>query len=259
MMITGKTRMAGLIGKNTNNSKSPFIHNYLSEKMGQDAVYTAFNVDENHLEDAVKGAYSLGFAGLNVTNPHKIAVMDFVVSLDKTAQKARAVNLLKYTNRGFVGYNTDVDGILWALDEHHKVPRPKRATILGNGGASNAAVLALNDADVTVISRKDAEQGALHNTNGDLFIQATSGTPEELLRLAPPWLLKNFTTIFDMNYPVYNPWLQRVKTSENKVFDGLAMLVCQAVKAYEIIWHKNISHELVQELFGSYQVTIPMG
>jgi len=250
-MITGKTRMAGLIGKNISSSMSPFVHNYLSEKTGQDAVYTAFNVDETQLEDAVKGAYALGFAGLNVTSPHKIAVMDFAVSLDKTAQNAHAVNLLKHTDRGFVGYNTDIDGILWSLREHHKVPPPKHVTILGSGGASNAAVLALNDADVTVISRKDAERGALHSVSGDLFIQATAGTPEELLRLVPPRLLKNFTTIFDMNYPIYNPWLQRVKTPENKTFDGLAMLVYQAIKAYEIIWRKNISHELAQELFSA--------
>ncbi|MCL2619535.1 MAG: hypothetical protein FWD97_01200 [Defluviitaleaceae bacterium] len=248
MIITGATRMTGLIGSDVTNSMSPFIHNFLSKKIGKDAVYSAFNVSTNQLENAVKGAYALGFAGLNVTSPHKIAVMEYTTSLDKSAQKAYAVNLLKYTDRGFVGYNTDIDGILLALREHHKVPRPKTVTILGTGGASNAAVIALNDADVTVISRKEAERGALCNISGDLFIQATSGTPEELLHLAPPHLLTNFTTIFDMNYPKHNPWLQQVKTPENKVFDGLAMLVYQAIRSYEIIWHKNISYELAQEL-----------
>lgn len=249
MTITGSTRIMGLIGADTMDSMSPFIHNFLLKKDGMDAVYTAFSVSKNHLESSVKGAYTLGFAGLNVTAPHKVAVMKYTAGLDKSAQKACAVNLLKYTDHGFIGYNTDIDGILSSLKKYHKVPKPKTVTILGTGGASNAAAIAFNDADITVISRKEAEKGALHNISGDLFIQATSGTPEELLQLAPPHLLNNFVTIFDMNYPRHNLWLQRVKNTENKVFDGIAMLVYQAIRSYEIIWQKNISDQLVQELF----------
>ncbi|MCL2854245.1 MAG: shikimate dehydrogenase [Defluviitaleaceae bacterium] len=248
MIVTGKTRMAGLIGANTRNSLSPYIHNFLSQKMGQDALYAAFDVDAHDLADAVKGAYALGFAGLNVTAPHKISVMDFIANLDKSAEKVSAVNLLKYTEEGVFGYNTDVCGVLSAL-KHHKTPQPKSVTILGTGGASKSAQLALSNSRLTIINRNNAEAGALHNIQGDLFVQATSATPEHLLQILPPQLLSNFGTVFDMNYPKANPWLDRVKALKIPAFDGIAMLAYQAIKAYEIIWSTNIPEEMAQELF----------
>ncbi|MCL2353348.1 MAG: hypothetical protein FWC69_01810 [Defluviitaleaceae bacterium] len=236
--ISGKTQVVALIGADTQNSLSPFIHNFLASKLGHDMVYTTFDVAPSNLQTAIDGAYALGIKGLNITAPHK----------GNALKGTSAVNLLKYTPQGYKGYNTDIYGIEKAL-VHCGGNGLESAVILGDGGASKAAVIALENMgckNITILSRKMGNLHTLKGLKGCLFIQATSATPDVLLQIAPPNVLEGFDAIFDMNYPKQNPWLQAMDNLA--IFNGIAMLVFQAVKGYEILWDVKVPQPLIDHL-----------
>jgi shikimate dehydrogenase len=249
-MISGKTQLAGLVGGDVSSSLSPFIHNYIARELGVDMAYAAFNVDSQNLGDAVKGAFALGIKGLNVTAPHKTAVIQLAGSVDDDAAEIGAVNLLKYEKNGYVGYNTDVFGFLKALEFYKALDGLSEVVILGAGGAAKAAAYALQSlpsvTSVTIVRRGEKIAG-----KGCLFVQAASAGACELLDIVPPKCLANFKTVFDMNYPKDNPWLGCVKSLGIKAFDGKAMLIYQAIKAFEIIWDKDVPSSLAEYLISN--------
>jgi len=255
-MISGKTRLSGLIGGNVTESLSPLIHNEIAKELGNDMVYLAFNVcadaadgDYKNLEAAVKGAYALGFAGINVTAPYKVAAMEFADCVEDSAKEIGAINLLKYDDSGFVGYNTDVYGVLGALEYYGvRLEGLSEVVVLGTGGAAKAAGYALSRAGSCVLLRGRDDNIERLKIGGDLFVQATSAAPEELMRIAPPESLKGFKAVFDMNYAKDNLWLDEVKRLGIKAFDGKVMLVKQAIKAYEIIWGQSVPVNLIDRL-----------
>ena len=113
--ITGKTSVFGLIGDPVEHTFSPPIHNSLKNVLNENFVYVPFHVPTGQVEVAMKGAYSLGIKGLNVTVPHKKEVIPFLCGIEKRAEAIGAVNTLKYTENGYFGYNTDILGILYSL------------------------------------------------------------------------------------------------------------------------------------------------
>ena len=85
--IDGKTRICGLIGNPVEHTLSPLIHNTLAGDMGQNLVYVPLRVEENAVGDAVRGAYALNLLGMNVTVPHKSAVLPYLKDVDELAEK----------------------------------------------------------------------------------------------------------------------------------------------------------------------------
>lgn len=228
-------------------------------------VYTAFNVDCYNLENAISGASALGFAGLNVTAPHKVHVIDFIDKLDITASSVSSINLIKYFKGESIGYNTDIYGILHAL-RFNGITDIRRATIYGAGGAARSAISALatmgckqvsiinrtpeNAANfVTQIKEKYAIDAFVETklSCGDIFIQASSATPANLAGVIP----KDFEAVFDMNYSKQNTWLDHLKSFNILTFDGLIMLIYQAVKSFEILWNVEVRQDLVDELIDT--------
>ena len=132
------TRLCCLIGKPVGHSLSPLIHNTLAAAMGINMVYTAFAVDEMDVGAAIRGASAMGFGGLNVTVPHKCAVIPELVELDPLAEHIGAVNTLVPVEGGFKGYNTDIIGLKRELEEAGITIAGQEVIILGAGGASNA-------------------------------------------------------------------------------------------------------------------------
>ena len=110
MKISGKTELLGLMGNPVRHTMSPEIHNTLSEELGRDMVYVAFPVEEDPVE-AVRGAYHLGIRGMNVTVPHKLAVISALKGIDPAARAIGAVNTLVRVEGGYKGYNTDMPGL----------------------------------------------------------------------------------------------------------------------------------------------------
>lgn len=136
--INGTTRVCGLIGNPVGHSISPVIHNSLARLMDMNMVYTTFKVEKGDVVTAVNGAYALNILGLNVTVPHKQAVMESLVDIDPLAKAIGAVNTLVRTDKGYKGYNTDILGLERELIDEGVVLLGSRCVILGAGGAARA-------------------------------------------------------------------------------------------------------------------------
>jgi shikimate dehydrogenase len=143
MSISAKGRVCGLFAYPIGHSLSPDMHNYFSEKLGMDEVYVPLQTAPEELAQAVKGAYAMNFLGMNVTIPHKQAVMEHLVELDESAKLVGAVNTLVRVEGGYKGYNTDMYGLTRSIKEQGVELSGCEAILIGAGGAAAAAVAML--------------------------------------------------------------------------------------------------------------------
>jgi shikimate dehydrogenase len=111
---------------------------------GINAVYTAFHVLPERLEEAVRGVRALGFGGVNVTIPHKVAMLDLMDELDETAAAIGAVNTVVNRDGRLIGFNTDGIGYVRSLKEETGLSvEGKHVAVIGAGGAARGIVYAL--------------------------------------------------------------------------------------------------------------------
>jgi shikimate dehydrogenase len=139
-VITGKTKLLGVIGHPVSHSLSPVMHNAAIAHLGLDFVYLPFPVDPNNLAEAIAGFVVIGLQGFNITIPHKQAIMPFLAEISPVAQAIGAVNTVYWTEQGWIGTNTDVIGFLAPLKPLDQPWAEIDAVILGNGGAARAVV-----------------------------------------------------------------------------------------------------------------------
>ena len=136
----GNTRVCGLIGNPVKHTLSPLIHNTLAQMLGINLVYVPFEVKEENVGDAIRGADALDVLGLNVTIPHKSAVIPYLEDIDPLAKGIGAVNTLVRTKTGgFKGYNTDMTGLYRAMTDEGVELNGQKVIILGAGGVSRPA------------------------------------------------------------------------------------------------------------------------
>src|SRR4051794_5137806 len=160
-VISGSTRVAGVIGMPVRHSLSPVIVNAAFEALGVDWSYVAFEVAAEDIEAALTGMRALRLGGLSVTMPHKERVAELVDGCSADAAALGAVNCVLLEGNRLVGENTDGSGFLDAL--HGDLgfdPEGRRAVVVGAGGAARAVVLALaraGAADVVVVNRTKAK------------------------------------------------------------------------------------------------------
>lgn len=157
MAIDGTTRLYGLIGDPVAHSLSPALHNAAFAAHGINAAYVAFRVTSDSVSAAVAGLAALGLQGVNVTVPHKTAVIPNLTSLSDDARAVAAVNTIVCDEAGLHGHNTDVSGAQQALSAavgQQLAGRP--LLLLGAGGAARAVALAAArlGAAITVVSRR---------------------------------------------------------------------------------------------------------
>ncbi len=143
--ISAKSRLLGIIGDPIEHSMSPVIQNAALREAGADYVYLAFRVKREALAQAIDGVRALNIAGLNVTIPHKVAVMQFLDRLDPLAEMIGSVNTIVNDGGILTGYNTDASGFLRPLLERRIEPKGRKAVILGAGGAARAISFVLAD------------------------------------------------------------------------------------------------------------------
>lgn len=147
--ITGHTKIVGVIGAPVSHSRSPQMHNAALAKAGLDYVYVPFHVSEDAVAEAMHGFKAINVVGINVTLPHKQAVIPFLTSISREAELIGAVNTLTFTDEGIHGENTDAPGFLRALEETGAaVPINEDVVVLGAGGSARAIVVALTLAGV---------------------------------------------------------------------------------------------------------------
>ena len=149
--IRGTTKLVGLLGWPTSHSLSPPMQNAGFAALGLDWAYVPLPTPPKLLADAVRGLRATGFAGANVTIPHKQDVLALCDELDPVATAAGSVNTLVLIDGWILGSSTDGDAVTGQIE-----PAGHRALVLGAGGSSRAVVEALEraGADVTVSSRR---------------------------------------------------------------------------------------------------------
>ena len=130
-VLTGHARVAGIIGWPVSHSRSPRLHGYWLEKHGIDGAYIPLPIAPEHFRDTVRGLMHAGFAGANVTIPHKLAAFEVCDTVDETARAAGAVNTLTFRDGKITGANTDGWGFLANLRAHGVDPRAGPALLLG--------------------------------------------------------------------------------------------------------------------------------
>ena len=151
--IRGTTTLVGLLGWPTAHSLSPPMQNAGFAALGLDWAYVPLPTPPALLPDAVRGLRAMGFAGANVTIPHKQAVLALCDELDDVARAAGSVNTLVFEDGRVIGSSTDGDAVTGQIETGGR-----RALVLGAGGAALAVVEALEraGAEVTMASRRES-------------------------------------------------------------------------------------------------------
>ncbi|WP_120498275.1 shikimate dehydrogenase [Kiloniella sp. EL199] len=266
MILSGKARLAGVIGWPVSHSKSPRLHGYWLENLGIDGAYLPLAIEPENFEEALRGLMYSGFGGVNVTVPHKEAALTFCDEVDPLAKRIGAVNTIVFKNGRSYGSNTDAFGFIENLKQGAENLdfsldfSGAKTVVLGAGGASRGVIVALQDAGVQNIilvnrTRERAEVLAADLSssadgmitvadwddrndvlNGcDLLVNTTSlgmaGQPPLELSLDK---LPKSCVVTDIVYaPLITPLLALAKERGNKIVDGLGMLLHQARPGFE--------------------------
>jgi len=256
------TRICGIIGDPIEHTVSPEMHNAVFKNKGVDYLYLPFRVKREELGKAIEGMRALNIRGLNVTIPHKVAVMQFLDKLDPLADRIGAVNTIVNDDGVLTGYNTDATGFLQALLERGIEPKGKKVVILGAGGAARAIsfILAETGSSLVILNRTwdkaklcagriseifqnearalklDRENLAAALSQADILINTTSVGMSPDINETPVVsnLLKPSLVVFDIVYNPIKTRLQReAEVAGATVISGLDMLVWQGALAFE--------------------------
>lgn len=255
--------LAGVIGWPVAHSRSPLLHGHWIAEHGRAGAYVPLAVAPGRLEAALRGLPALGFAGCNVTIPHKVEAMRRVDRLEPLAQRIGAVNTIVVAPDGSLeGRNTDAFGFVHSLLERQPAWRADAgpALVLGAGGAARAIVAGLIDAgaqEIRVLNRtperaaelaaelQPAEGGCrVHVLPWSMREEALAGcallvnTTSQGMHGQPPLPLRLdalplHAVVSDAVYvPLETPLLAAARARGNAVVDGLGMLLHQARPAF---------------------------
>ena len=252
--ISGKARLAGVIGWPVAHSLSPRLHGYWLRAHGLDGAYVPLAVRPEDLADVLGCLPRMGFAGVNITVPHKQSALEIVDQADESARRIGAVNTITVGSDGsLTGENTDGFGFMENIKSHLPDWRADAgpAVVLGAGGAALGVCAALQDAgvpEIRLVNRTPSNARALaERLGGAIACHAWRGRAEILEDAA---LLVNTTLlgmtgeedldldlarlaetapVCDIVYaPLETPLLARAAARGNPVVDGLGMLLHQA-------------------------------
>jgi shikimate dehydrogenase len=162
-ILSGHARVAGIAGWPVTYSRSPRLHGFWLQRYAIDGAYVPLPIQPGIFATAMRGLLAAGFAGANVTIPHKLAAFEICDTVDDMARRAGAVNTLVFRDGRIAGSNTDGYGFIANLRAHGVEPAIGPALLLGAGGSARAVVAALQDAgaQVTVANRTLARAEAL--------------------------------------------------------------------------------------------------
>ena len=270
-MISGKTKLLGVIGHPIGHSLSPVMHNAALAEMNADFVYVAFPIAPDDLATAVDGFEAIGVQGFSVTIPHKQAILSHLVSVSDLARSIGAVNTVWKRPNGWHGTNTDITGFIAPLldldDDSDRDWSKTTAICLGNGGAARAIVVGcaqLGVRRVQVVGRNEAKLADFRQSfqsvplvydrlsvhpwdatsqllpNAGLIVNTTPigmapNTETSPLTASQAQQIQPGAIAYDLIYtPSPTLFLQQARTRGAIVFDGLEMLVQQGAEALRI-------------------------
>ena len=258
MILSGKARLAGVMGWPVSHSRSPRLHGFWLERHAIDGAYVPLAVPPGRIETALRALPVLGFRGANLTVPHKEAAPAICDELDPLARRIGAVNTIVVGDDGrLIGSNTDAYGLIENLRRNSGWRSGNDAVVvLGAGGAARAACVALIDAgaaSVRIVNRTQLRAEILAEELGAgiaavdwqdrndaldgaaLLVNTTTlgmtGAPPLDIDLSA---LPKSAIVYDIVYvPLETPLLAAARARGNPVVDGLGMLLYQAQPGFE--------------------------
>lgn len=278
-MITGKTKLLGVIGNPIEHSLSPVMHNAAIAKLQLDYVYLPFPIKAEDLPAAITGFAAIDLIGFSVTIPHKQAIIPLLTEVSPIAKAIGAVNTVWRTETGWSGTNTDVEGFLSPLKSYNQNWHQTTALILGYGGAARAVVAGcaqLNCGKIQVVGRDPQKLKAFQNSwqNSELAVNLSVHHWQELPDLiGESNLLVNTTPVgmyphvdrspidaelmeklpknaiaYDLIYtPNPTKFLQIAKEQGVEAIDGLEMLVQQGAAALQIWLRQQVPVDVMRQ------------
>lgn len=252
-------KLAGVMGWPVAHSRSPLIHNHWIAEYGLSGAYVLLPVHPDRLESALRGLPALGFAGCNLTIPHKVEAMRWLDTVNAQAQRIGAVNTVVVAEDGALqGRNTDAFGFIESLHQEHPQWRASAgpACVIGAGGAARAILCALLDdgaPSIRLCNRSAAKaqdmaqefgprvqavpwnerQEALRGVNVLVNTTNQGMHGQEALDLALD-ALPTDALVADIIYvPLQTPLLASAQARGNPTSHGLGMLLHQARPAFE--------------------------
>ncbi len=283
-IITGKTKLLGIIGDPVEHSLSPVMQNAAIEHLGVDYIYIPFPVKPENLVIALNGFATIGVMGFNATIPHKQAIIPLLSDITTTAKLVGAVNTVWRTETGWKGTNTDVIGFVTPLKALNRDWNTIKPIILGNGGAARAVVVGLAElgcSEIAVVGRNKDKLDQFKQSwdNSELIASITVHSWDELSEMVSESQLIVNTTPIGMfphtdNSPVdsdlwkkfpknaiaydliYNPsptqFLKDAQQQGLNIIDGLDMLVYQGAAALEIWLQQPVPAEVMSQALKQY-------
>jgi len=247
----------GVMGNPVSHSKSPRIHTLFAEQTGQHLEYSAIHVDLGGFAQAVGNFDASGGKGLNITVPFKQEAWSLVDERSERAERAGAVNTIKFEQHRRYGDNTDGAGLVNDLAGNHGLQlQNKRILLLGAGGAARgvlAPLLACLPQQLVIANRTPdkavalaaafADLGSisgcgfheLEDLQFELVINATAASLQGELPPLPAGLLAREAVCYDMMYGRTTPFMAwAAEHAASLVLDGLGMLVEQAAESFYV-------------------------
>lgn len=269
MRLTGAARLAGVMGWPIKHSRSPRLHGFWLEKYGVDGAYVPLAVRPDDLPAALNALRTLGFAGTNLTVPHKELALPVLDHVDPLARRIGAANTIVVREDGTLeGSNTDAFGFIENIRSGAPAWKPDRpAVVIGAGGAARAVVVALLDEgvrEIRVVNRTTARAARLAEEFGTkayewggwraalegaglLVNTTTQGMAGESSLDIDLAALPTNAVVNDIVYvPLETPLLAAARGRGNSVVDGLGMLLHQARPGFRA-WF-GIDPEVTAEL-----------
>ncbi|MEN6371508.1 MAG: shikimate dehydrogenase [Armatimonadota bacterium] len=262
MFVSGKTKVLGVFGHPVGHSLSPVMHNAVIESLGLNYVYVPFDVTPENLTQALCGVCALGVSGVNVTIPHKEAVIELLDEVAGDAREVGSVNTIVNIDGRLTGMSTDGAGFLRSLEESGFSPEGKTAVVLGAGGSGRAVTFALAKAgaEVTVFSRSLTKAERLAEDIRSLGRECGAGDISRLQTLCsgleadllvnctpvgmypdigktpvPAEALRRGMVVYDLVYnPVKTALLEAAEAAGAQTVNGLDMLVYQGALSFKI-------------------------
>jgi shikimate dehydrogenase len=254
-------KLFSIFGNPVSHSRSPLMHNSVFKALKYDACYT-----RTHLEDGSKlkeTFFTLGLSGANVTIPHKEAAFNACDEVRGFAKTVGVVNTLINENGKLIGYNTDADGFMYAIEEFSNI---KNILVIGAGGTAKAlsARFKQEGLNVSVLNRSEArlsyfdELSCSTYTWGnftlekyDLVVNTTSaGLKDEELPAPKDMIdsiLQNSNYVADAIYGKLTPFL-RLAQEKNIIYkDGADMLLGQGVLANALFVQDELNKEDIKK------------
>lgn len=268
-----------VIGHPIGHSLSPLMHNSAFRLLGLDYQYESLDIEPASLEQSMKQFRSEDWIGINVTVPHKEAIMPFLDEITTDARTIGAVNTVAHRHQKLIGYNTDVIGVEKSLQPFRERILGQKCLIIGSGGAARSVTYVLThkirvkEITFAVLLQEQADllAGSFMNTdvkfqiipsrdadiettikNCTLIVNATTAGMYPNIHESPisnqQWITKEHI-VFDV---IYRPLKTRLINEANKAgavtIGGLEMFIQQGAAAFQIWTEKELPYDEIRRI-----------